>query len=74
MSIDVDETLNITERWRKRLEIKYKLIINGHEEARGVGSKYERIPEGSNDRYAQWANNLTEEQLYTQDKCRIHFT
>jgi hypothetical protein len=31
-----------------------------------VGSKYERIPEGSTDRYTQWANNLTEEQLYTQ--------
>ncbi|CAF2799969.1 unnamed protein product [Rotaria sp. Silwood2] len=120
MSIDVsiimpDETLNIIEQWRKQLELKYKLIIHGHEdnEARGVGygknravqyssgrflcfqdaddlmcpnriykqyhvainekddalligSKYERIPEGSTDRYTQWANNLTEEQFYTQ--------
>lgn len=31
-----------------------------------VGSKYERIPDGSTDRYTQWANNLTKEQLYTQ--------
>ena len=31
-----------------------------------VGSQYQRIPEGSTDRYTQWANNLTEEQLYTQ--------
>ncbi|CAF0916166.1 unnamed protein product [Rotaria sp. Silwood1] len=115
MSFHKDETLNIIEQWRKRLELKYKLIIHGHEddEARGVGygknravqyssgrflcfqdaddlmcpnrihkqyhvainekddailigSKYERIPEGSTDRYTQWANNLTEEQLYTQ--------
>jgi hypothetical protein len=36
-----------------------------------VGSKYERIPEGSTDRYTQWANQLTEEQLYTQ--VRIYF-
>ncbi|UJR36598.1 hypothetical protein I4U23_029318 [Adineta vaga] len=110
-----DESLNVIERWRNRLEMKYKLIICGHkdEEARGVGygknravqnssgrflcfqdaddlmcpnriqkqycvalnqsddailigSKYERIPEGSTDRYIQWANNLTEAQLYTQ--------
>jgi len=29
--------LNIIEKWRKRLELKYKLIVNGHEdeEARG---------------------------------------
>jgi hypothetical protein len=29
--------LNIIEEWRKRLESKYRLIINGHddEEARG---------------------------------------
>ncbi|CAF0977998.1 unnamed protein product [Adineta ricciae] len=110
-----DDTLSMIERWRNRLETKYKLIVHGHgdEEARGVGyaknravqhssgrflcfqdaddlmcpnrvqeqyriavkqtddafligSKYERIPEGSTDRYTQWANNLTEEQLYTQ--------
>ncbi|CAF2003217.1 unnamed protein product [Rotaria magnacalcarata] len=110
-----DESLCVIEQWRKRLELKYKLIINGHEdsEARGVGygknravqyssgrflcfqdaddlmcpnriheqyrvainenddailigSKYERIPEGSTDRYTQWANNLNQEQLYTQ--------
>ncbi len=32
-----DNTLNIIEQWRKRLESKYRLIINGHddEEARG---------------------------------------
>lgn len=31
-----------------------------------IGSKYKRIPEGSTDRYTQWANQMTEEELYTQ--------
>ena len=48
-----------------RIREQYR-IANNEKHDLLIGSKYERIPEGSTDRYTQWANNLTEEQLYTQ--------
>jgi hypothetical protein len=37
--------LNVIEKWRERLELKYKLIINGHndEEARGGEKDWMKI-------------------------------
>ncbi|CAF1215247.1 unnamed protein product [Adineta ricciae] len=49
-----------------RIQEQYRIAVKQTDNAFLIGSKYERIPEGSTDRYTQWANNLTEEQLCTQ--------
>lgn len=53
---------------RDRIEKQYRLACERNDEKLLIGSKYKRIPEGSTDRYTQWANQLAEEQLYTQVK------
>ena len=49
-----------------RIERQYRLACEQNDEKLLIGSKYKRIPEGSTDRYTQWANQLTQEELYTQ--------
>lgn len=49
-----------------RIEKQFRLAAEQNNEKLLIGSKYKRIPEGSTDRYTQWANEMTEEQLYTQ--------
>ena len=49
-----------------RIEKQFHLACEQNNEKLLIGSKYKRIPDGSTDRYTQWANEMTEEQLYTQ--------
>lgn len=51
----------------KRLEKQYALCkLQKNPYNCIVGSKFERFPKVSTKRYSNWANSLTNEQLYTQ--------
>lgn len=50
-----------------RLEVQLAACLNAPDPDHCfVGSRFERIPENSTERYTAWACNLTNEQLYNQ--------
>ena len=49
-----------------RTERQYRLACEQEDDKLLIGSKYKRIPEGLTDRYTLWANQMTQERLYTQ--------
>ncbi|BFZ17246.1 hypothetical protein BsWGS_20285 [Bradybaena similaris] len=57
--LDADDVMH-------RDRIKYQLQATQMDSNAIVGCKFHREPAGSTERYTQWANTLTSEQLYTQ--------